>query len=1447
MPAMKQEYGFTCGITGDVIRAAHSLVFLVLLALVNSFATPRVYAQNQPGFVAGVNYPSGVWTGTYIGGILPIDTQLGDFNGDKNQDLVAIVTCGSLPQCPNLTQVWTIAVYLGNGDGTFQAPIVYGGSLPADIRAIAVADFNGDGKLDVAVAADCLSNQDCSEATITILLGNGDGTFTQASQYVMNGVVSQAHTIATGDFNGDNIPDLVVGLGCDRNLSPPTSSCSTGSVNIFLGNGDGTFGSPATYSTVGNAALIPVVGDFNGDGHQDIVAGGSASLTVLLGNGDGRTFAPTCGGPFVACVTPLTFSGISALSAAPLNVGAGDTNLDLVVTAGSAGIQIMNGSGNGSFSAPIPVSTAISNPAQTQVAYMNGEPDLVIGGSVPNGTNGVQVILNDGAETFTSLPIVPLGGWANSSLWVADFNSDGNADVALISNCSEVSPYCPDGTISILLGNGDGTMQGAYLPVSGSQTSSGSAVAILVDVDGDTIPDLVTAQQQGSQGVVTVAKGLGQGKYGPPMSFPAGISSLRVVRAADLRGDGIVDLVVAGDGVAVLLGNPANGAVPVHGDGTFQSPSLYQTLTNAVDAQLGDFAGTGNLGVAVLYPDDPSSSTGSGAVGIFLGNGDGTLQQPEVVTDTTEITGYALTVGDFNHDTRADVAVVGAASPEGLAVNAVTVLLSKVNSDGTLTLSVQPNPATVPAFTLCVQEGTNTCVILASYPVAAEVGPSIGASITTKDLNADGNLDLVIANQCELNDCSTGLITFWLGNGDGTFGLGNSLYGPPRLGDANYYGLTVADVNGDGLPDIEATTGSGVAVFLNTSNLGLNPNIVNFGNGIVYAAEGFSQQTTPTVVALNGDGSPPDIAVYNGSSLAILFNRSGSTPTATSTSVASSLNPSIFSEALTLTATVTTTSGTPTGMVTFYDGGTSIGTSTVSGSSQATFSTSALATGMHSITANYSGDATHAKSTAPVLSLTINQASLALAVSSGTNPSTWGQSVNLTATLTPQFGGRSTGTVTFIDGTTVLGSVTPNNNLATLSVSTLAAGTHSIKASYSGDMNFLATTSSALSEVVNTATTTTVVTSSMNPQQVSQPIKFTATVISQFGGAATGSIVFKAGTTAIGTVAVSGNQASLTTSYSTAGTRSIAAQYSGDSNNTASISAAFSQSVVKIFATTTTLTSTLNPSFINQAITFTAAVSSTGGTPPDGEVITFAKGTTTLGTAPLTGGSASLTITTLPVGTDTVRASYPGDPSFKASISAVLSQVVDKYTTSTSLTSSLNPSTYGQSITFTASVTSTGPTAPTGNVVFADGTTTLGTVPLNTSGVAILTKSNLPAAALSVTATYKGDTESATSSGGLSQVVNQAVTTTTLTSSRNPSTSGQSVKLTAIVASPTTTPTGTVTFTLGTTVLGAGTLAGGKVTLTTTTLPTGTDQITATYAGTANITGSSGTLTQQVN
>jgi sugar lactone lactonase YvrE len=505
------------------------------------------------------------------------------------------------------------------------------------------------------------------------------------------------------------------------------------------------------------------------------------------------------------------------------------------------------------------------------------------------------------------------------------------------------------------------------------------------------------------------------------------------------------------------------------------------------------------------------------------------------------------------------------------------------------------------------------------------------------------------------------------------------------------------------------------------------------------------------------------------------------------------------------------------------------------------------ATGLRNASVTISDSSTDSPQTVS-LSGTGAVATTSIAVVSSANPSVFNQPVTLTATITSSVGVPS-GTITFADGSNLLGSVNASGGAASLTVSALSVAGHSITATYNGDPTHGQSVSPALTQTVGKAATTTALASSKNPQLISQPITFTATVFGQFGGAATGSAVFKNGAATLATVPLTASQISYTTSFATAGTRSITVQYSGDGNNTSNTSAVLSQSVVAKFSTTSTVVSSLNPSFIGQPVTFTATVTSAGGTPPDGELITFNRGATALGTAALSGGKATLTTSTLPTGSGNISAKYPGDTAFNASTSAALAQMVNKYPTSITFSSFSNPSSYGQSVTLTATVTSPGPAIPTGNVVFKNGTTTLATVALNSSGVATLTRTNLPTGTLALTVTYNGDTQSAPSSSGvLTQTVNPAPSTTTISSSRNPSTFGQSVRLRATVATNSgVTATGTVTFTLGSTTLGTVTLSGGSASLSTTTLPRGTDAITATYIGTANIAGSSGSITQQVN
>jgi hypothetical protein len=288
-------------------------------------------------------------------------------------------------------------------------------------------------------------------------------------------------------------------------------------------------------------------------------------------------------------------------------------------------------------------------------------------------------------------------------------------------------------------------------------------------------------------------------------------------------------------------------------------------------------------------------------------------------------------------------------------------------------------------------------------------------------------------------------------------------------------------------------------------------------------------------------------------------------------------------------------------------------------------------------------------------------------------------------------------------------------------------------------------------------------------------------------------------------------------------------------------------------STTVSLTSNHNPSYKGESVTFTAVVTPAIAGTPTGTV-TFKNGGTTLGTKTLSGGKATLATTALPTGTDTITATFNGSTYFLPSSPAPLAQVVKGSETTTTVTSSANPSVYGEAVTFTATITSTG-TGETGTVTFKNGSVTLGTGTVS-SGKATYTTSatalTVSAAGHSITAVYSGDSNFLGSTSAiLKQIVDKATTSTTVKSSLNPSTSGQTVTFTATVketAPSTVTPTGTVDFMDGATKIGSHALAGGIAAFSTSKLASGKHNITAVYVGDADDSTSTSTvLVQTVN
>jgi hypothetical protein len=493
-------------------------------------------------------------------------------------------------------------------------------------------------------------------------------------------------------------------------------------------------------------------------------------------------------------------------------------------------------------------------------------------------------------------------------------------------------------------------------------------------------------------------------------------------------------------------------------------------------------------------------------------------------------------------------------------------------------------------------------------------------------------------------------------------------------------------------------------------------------------------------------------------------------PQLTTLSVASSQQTSTVNQNVTFTATVDPEiSGTPTGIATFFDGNTELGTASftvVNGQDQASLTTSALTLGPNAITAVYSGDSTFAPSSA-ALNQMVQQRSTQLFLQSSANPSVQGNPVTFTAVASMEYG-TPTGTVTFYDGTTELGTgtlaVVGGQDEATFTTSTLAAGSHTITAIYGGDSTFAAT-STAMNQAVGAPSGTssgTTVTSSASFVLPGVPVTFTA-VVSGSGGTPTGSVTFYDGTTVLGTGTLANvngqDEATLTTSSLILGAHGITAIYSGDSTFDASSGSLTQQ--VQQGETGTTVTSSASNSVPGQSVTFTATVNSGSGTPTG--IVTFYDGTTVLGTGTLAqvNGQDQATFTTsnLALGDHAITAVYGGDDTFAPSAGAGLTQTVSQTATLTTLdTSDLDP-TSSDSVTFTATVTPTlGTGTPTGTATFEDSGTVLGMGTL-TSGPngdqASYTVSSLAVGMHDITAVYGGDPNFSTStSDDIIQTIN---------------------------------------------------------------------------------------------
>ena len=419
---------------------------------------------------------------------------------------------GSAVTGPESDEIFSQPRVLGPVNFRKAVPYITSGYSP---YSVAIADVNGDGKPDLIIANEQQSKTDTA-GSISVMLGRGDGTFHAAVNYSSGG--ENAYSISIADVNGDGKLDLVVANGCLG------SDCSTGSVGVLLGKGDGIFEKVVTYSS-GAASVFGshvAVGDLNGDGKLDLAVATTGSgcgngcpsglVGVLLGNGDG-TFKKA------KMYSTGGFDAIGWVEIADVN---GDKKPDLVV----------------------------ANYCATECSF-------------PPMEGSVGVLLGNGNGTFKAVKTYPSGGDGAVSVAVADLNKDGKPDF-VVANCGPLAcgPGSPGGNVGVLIGNGNGT----FKPVVNYPAANSPFDVVAADVNGDGKLDIVvsnwgTPNAATNDGAVTVLQGKGNGTFRPAQTFPSGGAEAPAVAVADVNKDGLPDIVLAC--VADALNQSSTGVVTV--------------------------------------------------------------------------------------------------------------------------------------------------------------------------------------------------------------------------------------------------------------------------------------------------------------------------------------------------------------------------------------------------------------------------------------------------------------------------------------------------------------------------------------------------------------------------------------------------------------------------------------------------------------------------------------------------------------------------------------------------------------------------------------------------------------------------------------------------------------------------------------------------------------------
>lgn len=567
--------------------------------------TVTVYVNNADGsFQKGIHFNSNFNKGNF-----PSAAAIADVNGDGKNDVVL-----TNPATGN------ISVLFGHGDGTLdaEAPSYDTGGNPGEPALI--ADFNGDGLPDVALSDGSFN--------MVYLQGYGDGSFRAAPTYELPKSFGQFPTtfsVATGDFNGDGIPDVVIGQSANFG--------STG-VAVYLGKGDGTFHPGINYGGGDPFLQNVVVADFNGDGKLDIAATDNTDniVQILIGNGDG-TFSPGAFYPTDSNSNP-----------GPTDIVAGDFNHDgkidlAIANANTNTIGVLLGNGDGTFGNFVSYPLPGQSPGSLAAVDLNGDGYLDLEAGVFNGDFPQVAILlgkSDNSGAFNAAVFIDING-IPTQLAFGDLNKDGKVDMAV----TESEGITFNGQIEILLGKGDGTFNAptAFASSTFGDASANTFPASIqtIDMNGDGNLDLVYLL--GNYGTLAVASGNGDGTINAPIEFPTSTFTFGLA-LVDVNGDGAVDALVGNDqsgGFSVLLNGSGTGAAGNYSLGT-QTPS--QTVTSGSSATYTlDLAGSNGYNGTITFSCSnlPTGATCSFSPSSVLAKGDVPINTTMTIATTASV------------------------------------------------------------------------------------------------------------------------------------------------------------------------------------------------------------------------------------------------------------------------------------------------------------------------------------------------------------------------------------------------------------------------------------------------------------------------------------------------------------------------------------------------------------------------------------------------------------------------------------------------------------------------------------------------------------------------------------------------------------------------------------------------------------------------------------------